>query len=124
MTGLAPVFYYVCRLTLNMGAFFREHLSYFSQYDLVKIYYDNGQSEVAKIIKTVFGEYISNVEIKDDVVPTNYKMFQVADLVCSAKVMELKANECRLSRSELRFFGSERDLRKNLIKPVNAKEKK
>lgn len=112
------------RLTLNMEAFFREHLEYFSAYDLIKIYYDNGQSEVANIIKTVFSEFTSNVEVKDDVVPVDYKMFQVADLVCSAKVMELKMEEHRLSRSELKFFGSERDLRKNLIKPVNAKEKK
>ena len=47
------------------------------------IYYDNGQAGVMKIIITVFTTLFKNTEFKK-ALQKDYKMLQVADLVCTA----------------------------------------
>ena len=58
-------------------------------FDKVKIYYDNGQVEITKIIISVFTTLLNNVELKK-AYQKDYRLSQVADLVCSAKLTELK----------------------------------
>lgn len=70
------------RLSKQIAAFVREHYSDFLAFDDVKIYYDNGQVEVTKILSSVFNALLPNVEFRK-VVPSNYKLFQVADLLCT-----------------------------------------
>ena len=53
--------------------------------------------------------------------PSDYRLFQVADLVCTLKLMELKLENHALSKSEEKFFESERTLRKNYLKPMSNK---
>ena len=55
------------------------------------------------------------------VVPADYRLFQVADLICTMKLISLKAETHVLSKSESSFFGSMRDLNKNYIKPIQTK---
>lgn len=63
---------------------------------------------------------LDNVEFRK-VLPAEYRLFQVADLVCTLKLTELKMlNHC-LSKSEINFFHDERTLKKNYLKPVNSK---
>ena len=94
---------------------------YFNQFDVVKIYYDNGQIEVTRILSSVFNSLLDNVEFKR-VIPSNYRLFQVADLICTLKLVELKAEDHALSKSEKYFFGDERTLKKNYLKPLRDKE--
>ena len=44
----------------------------------VKIYYDNGQIEVSKILSSVFNAMLPEVVFRK-VVPSEYKLFQVAE---------------------------------------------
>lgn len=46
---------------------------------------------------------------------------QVADLVCTATLIELKLNSKNLSQSEKRVLGSDRGVRRNLLKPIKKK---
>ena len=57
--------------------------------DRVKINYDNGQVEVSRILSSVFNILLDNVEFKR-VLPSEYRLFQVADLICTLKLAELK----------------------------------
>ena len=104
-----------------LAQFIRKYYEKFLSYDCVKIYYDNGQTEVNKILASVFNTLLDNVVFKK-VVPSDYRLFQVADLVCTLKLTELKAEKHMLSKSDLRFFESERILKKNYIKPLKEKE--
>ena len=70
---------------------------YFNQFDVVKIYYDNGQIEVTRILSSVFNSLLDNVEFKR-VIPSNYRLFQVADLICTLKLTELKMQNHILSK--------------------------
>ena len=56
------------------------------------------------------------------VMPKDYKLFQVADLLCSLKLVSLKMENNMFSKSEMMFFGNLRDLKKNYLKPLQKKE--
>lgn len=90
-------------------------------YDNVKLYYDNGQVEVSKILSSVFNALLPN-PIFRKVMPADYKLFQVADLLCTMELVRLKLDNNLFSSSEKLFFGNTRDLRKNYLKPLSKKE--
>ena len=98
-----------------------EHYEEFLSFDDVKIYYDNGQVEVSKILSSVFNALLPNPVFRK-VMPTDYKLFQVADLLCSLKLVSLKMENNMFSKSEMMFFGNLRDLKKNYLKPLQKKE--
>ena len=56
------------------------------------------------------------------VMPTEYKLLQAADLLCTIELVKLKLVHNLFSTSEMIFFGSIRDLKKNYIKPLSKKE--
>lgn len=109
------------KLAKIIGSFIRENYEEFISYDTVKVYYDNGQVEVNKILSSVFNALLQNVEFRK-VLPSEYKLFQVADLCCTFELIRLKLDNSELSSSEKRFFGNNRDLKKNYLKPLSKKE--
>lgn len=109
------------KLSKSISLFIRDHYPEFLQFDIVKIYYDNGQVEVSKILSSVFHALLPNIEFRK-VVPSQYKLFQVADLICTMELVRLKMENAELSRSELTFFGNVRDFKKNYLKPLVQKE--
>ena len=109
------------KLAKQVATFVRQHYPFFLAYDNIKIYYDNGQVEVTKIIISVFTSLLDNTELKK-AFQKDYKMAQVADLVCTTKLTELKMEKKALSRSERRLLGTDRDIKRNLLKPLTRKE--
>ncbi len=109
------------KLAKSISQFIREHYVFFSAFDSVKVYYDNGQVEVSKILSSVFNSLLDNVEFRR-VLPSDYRLFQVADLICTLQLLELKADRHELSKSEYAFFGDERTLRKNYLKVFKSKQ--
>lgn len=108
------------RIAREMGFFIRDHLSYFQSYDRVIVYYDRGQKEITRILRTVFSAYISNVEFRV-VSPENYQLFQVADMVCTLELLAVKIEHEGLSRSEKTFFGGVNKLKKTYLKVLKSK---
>lgn len=109
------------KLSKLISQFIREHYQDFLSFDAVKIYCDNGQIEVSKILSSVFNALLSNAEMRR-VMPVDYKLFQVADLLCSIELVKLKMENNIFSKSEKTFFGNMRDLKKNYLKPIQKKE--
>ena len=108
-------------LSKQISNFILSHYELFLSYDDVKIYYDNGQVEVSKILSSIFNSLLPN-PIFRKVMPIDYKLFQVADLICSMELIKLKLKNNFLSKSESIFFGNLRDLKKNYLKPLEKKE--
>ena len=77
--------------------------------------------EVTRILSSVFNALLENVEFRK-VNPADYRLFQVADLICTLKLTELKMENHLLSKSEIYFFNDERTLKKNYLKPLSKKE--
>ena len=94
---------------------------FFFDFDKVVLYYDDGQTELTNILVSVFNSLLSNVDVRK-VLPIDYKLFQVADLICTLKLLNLKRENNLLSNSEMMFFKSSRDINKNYIKPILKKK--
>ena len=109
------------KLSKQLSAVIKENMDLFYSFDIVKIYYDNGQVEVTRILSSVFNALLENVEFRK-VIPSQYRLFQVADLICTLKLTELKLTNHTLSKSEKSFFENERILKKNYLKPIKKKE--
>lgn len=109
------------RLSKELARFIRDKYSFFCEFDVVKIYYDNGQVELTRVLSSVFNTLLENVEFRK-VMPTDYRLFQVADMICTLKLTELKMEHHLLSKSEKMFFQNERTLKKNYLKLLAKKE--
>ena len=94
---------------------------FFDVFDKIVVYYDNGQVELTKIITSVFNAFYSHVEFRK-VRPVDYKLFQVADLLCTIELLRLKAETNNFSKSETDFLGSVRSFKKNYLKPILKKK--
>ena len=110
----------VARLAKQLSSFIRENYTFFMGFDVVKVYYDNGQVEVTKLLSSVFVSLLENVEFRR-VFPSDYRLFQVADLVCSLKLLDLKKEKNELAKTEMLFFEDERTLQKKYLKPFYDK---
>ncbi|MCR5772596.1 MAG: DUF3800 domain-containing protein [Butyrivibrio sp.] len=109
------------KLAKQIASFIRGHYNDFLASDDVKIYYDNGQVQVSKILASVFSVLLPN-PIYRKVLPKDYKLFQVADLLCTFTLIDLKINDNLYSKSEEYFFGNRRDFKKNYLKKLQKKE--
>ena len=106
-------------LSKQLFFFLQSNLSYFSRYDKIILYYDNGQHELGRLLAATLS-ILSNVEYRK-VQPANYRLFQVADLLCTLELLSIKASRNMLSVSELSFFSDKQTLFKNYIKPARKK---
>lgn len=107
----------VDRLSKQLALFMKENLGYFTSFDKVIVYYDYGQSEVTTILTSVFNTLLSNVEFRH-VQPHQYKLFQVADLICTLELSKLKFDSNSNSISELNFYESHRQFRDYYYKTI------
>lgn len=110
-------------LSKQLSAFIREEYNFFSGFDKIIVYYDNGQVELNKLLASVFTVMLPQVEFRK-VIPVDYRLFQVADLFCTLELICLKDEKRMMSKSEESFFGSMRDMRKNYLKPMYKKRYK
>ncbi|MCD8130742.1 MAG: DUF3800 domain-containing protein [Lachnospiraceae bacterium] len=109
------------KLSKKISFFIQEHYTLFFKYDIIKIYYDNGQIEVTRILSSVFHAHLSNVEFRK-VIPSDYRLFQAADMLCTFQLLMLKKENNALSKSEVIFLGpGNRDFNKNYKKPLMSK---
>lgn len=109
------------KLSKQIGAWIKNNYETLLPYGIVKIYYDNGQVELSRILASVFNVLLPNVETKK-VIPSDYRLFQVADFICTLKLSELKMENHTLSVQEQRFFGGEDGLIRNYLKDLKKYE--
>lgn len=99
----------------------RSRTEFWEQYDRVIVYYDNGQMELTKILTSVFSTLYAHIDFRK-VKPVDYRLFQVADLVCTMELLEEKAESNSFTKSERDFLGSPRDFKKNQLKYLKKKQ--
>lgn len=109
------------QLSKKLSIFIRENYGFFTDFDRIVLYYDNGQVELGKLLAAVFSVLLPQTEMRK-VTPANYRLFQVADLICTFELISLKSEHHILSKSEESFFGSMRDMKKNYLKPLLKKK--
>jgi len=93
-------------------------------FDEVKVYYDCGQKPVTNLLHAFFGSRTHlRVIFAQAVEVARYKMIQVADLVCTLRLIRTKLDAgLSLSKSEEKFFGGVRAFRHNVLRVIKRKE--
>ena len=109
------------RMAKEMSQFIRDNISYFQNFEEVILYYDNGQRNLNRILNSVLSTELSQYDVRK-VCPKDYKLFQVADLICTLQLLATKHKNKELSRSELLIFHNPKDLKKQFLKPILKKE--
>jgi hypothetical protein len=114
----------VARLQHELEDFLSSQKSWFRQFDRLKVYYDCGQAPVTNLLHKTFSDDIGCcVEFAQSVQPRNYKLFQVADLLCTVALIEQRLlNGEHMTDSEYAFFGGPRMFKRNILKYLKRKE--
>ena len=103
--------------------FLISHREDFNASEKIKVYYDNGQTQVTALLREAFAIYSSKVVFATDVQPAKYRLFQAADVICTLALVKTKLLvNGSVSESEDRFFGGIKNLKKNYLKPLSRKE--
>ena len=67
------------QLTIELNELVSNNYKFFQKFDKIKIYYDNGQSQLTSILEDVFKNF--NISFISDFDKTKEKLFQVADML-------------------------------------------
>lgn len=108
-------------ISREMDSFFLKHKEEFARYDNIVIYYDNGQQKITNLIHTVVAIHFEKYDIRK-VMPVDYRLFQVADMLCTFAVINEKAKLKGLSTSEKYVLHSYSDFKKDFLKDLKSKE--
>ena len=84
-----------------------ESLAYFHSFQNVILYYDNGQQKLNHLLNLVLAACFSKFEIRK-ILPSEYKLFQVADLICTLELLNEKFKTEEMTRSEKLIFHTKR----------------
>ena len=89
----------------------------------IKIYYDCGQAALTNLIHAAMTDKFGDGwDFAQGVKPSRYRLFQLADLVCTVALLESKLAEgLPLTKSEDTFFGGPRNFRRNILKQLKRK---
>ena len=77
------------QLSKQIKSFVSKNYDYFSSFDKVNVYYDNGQTELNLVLNTILSMLLSNVEFRK-ASPGEYRLLQLADFICSIELLSLK----------------------------------
>lgn len=110
------------RMRRDLVLYLYDKLEYFQSFDIIKIYYDNGQDEVTKVLHSGF-EYALG---KQTIVyrtgkSEEYRLQQVADYACGVELSSLKYEVGEQSKTDAIFFGTRREFIKNHLKQLRKK---
>ena len=102
--------------------FLFDELPYFQGFDVVKIYYDNGQQSIAEAVhKAMDYALAKDAVIYRSASPADYRLSQVADYICTMELTALKYADKVATATDEKFFGSWSQFKKGILKEVRSK---
>lgn len=107
------------RMRRDLVEYLFDNIAWFQNFDIVKIYYDDGQAMVTRALHDGF-EYALAREavVYRDAHPANYRMLQVADYACGIELAALKYEAHEDGATDRIFFGTRRDFLKNYLRKL------
>lgn len=111
-------------LSKRLGFFLMEHLEWLRSFDVIKIYYDNGQTRLTSLIVSCFSIIFGDMVKFRKVQPIDYRLFQVADLICTISLVKKKMEMKNWSQSERNFFGNQKIFKNKYLDALKNKELK
>jgi hypothetical protein len=108
------------RLSKQIHLLVDRNLEFFQSYDEIIVYYDNGQIELTRVLTSTLSVLLGNVTFRK-VNPSEYKLFQLADMFCSLELTAIKFETNTATQSELEFFKSRKQFTKDYLKKIRCK---
>ena len=111
------------RMRRDVVTFLFDHLERFQSFDIVKVYYDDGQKIVSQTLRSAVGYALA----KDSVLfrscdVTAYRLSQVADLLCTLELTAHKYENKESTPTDEKVFGGSIAFKTNYLK--NARRKR
>lgn len=107
------------KMERDLNFFLYEHLAYFQAFDKIKIYYDDGQAIVTNALHAAVECVLAkDAIIYKDASPKNYRLFQLADYVCTLELTAMKFQAHDARPTDHLFFGDWGSFKKNYLKKV------
>ena len=92
------------QLSIEINNFIKEYNKYFSKFDRIVMYYDNGQEVLGTILDAIFSRY-EGFEHRVDFDHKEKRLFQVSDMLTYIDKYDYKyKNKMSFSKSEQFFF--------------------
>ncbi len=113
---------FATRMRRDLTNFFFDYLEFFQSFDVVKIYYDNGQESVTRALHAA-AEYVlsKNVVTYRKTRASDFFLSQAADMLCTLELTAQKYASGEATRTDERMFGCNRAFRKNYLKAIRRK---
>ena len=106
----------------RLSSFLFDELPYLQGFDVVKIYYDNGQQSIAGAVHEAMNHvFAKDVVIYRSVSSVDYRLSQVADYICTMELTALKYSDRSVSATDEKFFGSWSQFKKGILKELRMK---
>ena len=113
---------FVARLRRDLVVFLADNLSFFQSFDKVKIYYDNGQQMITEALhRAIDYELSKEAVLYRKAYPEDYRLFQVADFLCTIELTAVKFANGEPTNSDTKMFGSVQTFKRNYLKQVRRK---
>lgn len=109
------------KLTKAIKAEIMKSEEYWNSFDKIIIYYDNGQKALKRVLNITFNSLFSDVEVRK-VTPADYRLFQVADLICTLELTLSKIELGLFSKTEDAFFHGSHEFKKEYWRKIKTKE--
>ena len=107
------------RMRRDLVTFLFDHLEYFQSFDQVKLYYDDGQDALNRVLHSAIEYAISKEACAyRDAHPQDYRLSQIADFVCGIELTALKYAAKESTPTDETFFGGSTSFKKNFLKQV------
>ena len=109
------------RLRRDLVEYLFDHLDAFQQFDAIKIYYDDGQPFVTRILHAAFEYAVAkNTIVYRDAKPCDYRLLQIADYACGIELAAIKYLQHAESATERIFFGKWTDFKRGHLKKLRS----
>lgn len=110
------------RIRRDLASLVFERLSFFQAFDVIAVYYDNGQGAVSAALHDALDFVLAkNVADYRDADPEARRLLQVADYVCTVLRIAEDYDAGKQSKTHERFFGSRRNFMQSFKKQLDRK---
>ena len=110
------------RIRKALVEFLFDKIAFFQSFDVVKVYYDNGQAAVSLALRSALEYVLSrNVAVYRNSDYRRFRLSQVADYLCEIELAAAKYEHRDETRTDLLFFGSTGTFKRNYLKQARRK---
>lgn len=97
-------------------------LVYFQKFDLIKVYYDDGQRSIADAVHKALDYALSKQSVVyREASAEDYRIAQIADYICTMELTALKYKSKTSTATDEKFFGSWSQFKKGIFKEMYGK---